>query len=143
MTNIIIFKSTNVFDLNIKEYTLFYNLGFVQNLSNSDKYIGIKMYDLKTDNYINIYMVDINNTKPIIQLMPNQQSKNIIFNPPISTLKNIQLRFTNQFDKDYLFDDINFSFKMIISSIDNISNQITNELNISSDDIFTIIKSDL
>ena len=48
----------------------------------------------------------------------NQQSKSIIFNPPIS-LNKLKFRFTNSNDKDYNFYNLDFSFQVVIKFIDN------------------------
>jgi hypothetical protein len=146
-TNLITFKSTTDtnFDIILNTKTLFYNLGFVQDIVNINKIVGIKIYDLKVEHYLNIYIENINDSKPVMQLSSNLRSKNIIFNKPIANLNQIKIRITDTKDKEYTFGNLDFSFELIIRSINHIQPTIIeNESSIiSSDDMFTIIKQNI
>jgi hypothetical protein len=146
-TNLIIIKSTNntQFNIILNEGTLFYNLGFSQNLSNSLKYISTKIFDLKPPRYLNVYLSNINNTKVIMQLTSTNQSKKITFNNPIKLLSNIEFRITDHLDKNYIIDNLSTTIELVVRSINNIKSiSIENEsITISSDDMYSIIKSNI
>ena len=146
-TNLITFKSTTDtnFDIILGTNTLFYNLGFVQNISNAVKYTAIKIYDIKVERYLNIYLENINDSKPVMQLSSNVRSKNIIFSQPIANINQIRIRITDSKDREYVLYNLDFSFELIIRSINHIQPTIIdNESSIiSSDDIFTIIKQNI
>ena len=75
-----------------------------------------------------------------MQYSLSQQSKRIIFNPPIDKLDKITIKFTDPKDKEYVFDNLDFSFQIIIKLIKNMSTIINNE---SSNDITTIVRNNL
>ena len=113
-TYLISIISNSNFDIIIGENTLFYNLGFIQNLSNSDKYNATRTYDLKLNKFINIYIENINEQKPIMQYS-QQQSKIITFKQPIQ-LDKIIIKFTNSSDIIY---NLYLSFQIKIKYISN------------------------
>ena len=157
-TNLITIKSNEKqnFNLLFGENSLFNNLGFVnQNLSqtqinekysNQHKYSGSKICDLKFDRYINIYIANINNNKPIMQYILGQQNQNkkIVFTPVISELNKLEFKFVDSKGKEFKFDldnGLDWSMQAIVKSIVPINNVLNNELSdtLSSDDIYDLI----
>jgi hypothetical protein len=145
ITSLIIFKSDVNFDIILEKDTLYYNLGFKSDQTNSSRYVGNQIFDLKPPKYLNLFLSDINDTKPIMQLTPNNLSKKILFNNPIKSLNKIQLKITDHLDRNYQLGSLTFSAELIIKSITNIKPVvIENEsISISSDDIYSIIKSNI
>jgi hypothetical protein len=155
ISNIITFKSKNYFDLIFGSNTLLYSLGFSDKdeykYMKSNKYNGTKAFNLKIDRCMNIYLSNINNDKPVMQYIINQnvqlQSKKIIFNPIISELSEINLKFFDSKNKEFKFDSLSgldFGLQVIIKYISTNQNVIKNDLNeISSEDIFTIVKESI
>ena len=150
-TNFVQFKSTNNFDLIINQNSLFPNLGFFkQNESKyngSNKYTASKAYDFKIDKCMNIYMTNINESKPVMQYMTsnsNSQTKKIVFTPVISELDHIDFKFVDSKNKEFKFDSdsgLDFSFQLVIKYIGTNTHTVVNELiDVSSDDILNIIK---
>jgi hypothetical protein len=157
-TNIVSFKQKDKknFDLVFGDNTMFINLGF--SLSNkskytsSNKYSSSKAYDFKIDKILNIYIDNINSSKPLMQYITNcadpiSQTKKVVFTPVISELETLNLRFVDSKSREYVFDPENgleYSGQIIIRYINNNQNLVKNELNeISSDDIFTIVKENV
>ena len=151
-SNFITFKSTNNFDLVFGSNSLLYSLGFNnQNQSkyiNSNKYTGTKAYDFKVDRCMNIFLSNINESKPVMQYITNNQSqtrsKKIIFTPVIGELSELNLKFTDSKNREFKFDPNNgleFGIQAVIRFINSNQNVVINELNdISSDDVFSIVK---
>jgi hypothetical protein len=158
-TNLITIKSENKqnFDIVIGTNSLFNNLGFIpsanKKFNGQNKYSGSKPYDLKFDKYINIYMPNINGSKPVMQYILGQQNQNkkIIFTPIISELDKIEFKFCNSQGKEFIFNQeigLEFALQIVIKSINPIVKTIKNELNnqteeISSDDVYTIVSSNI
>ena len=156
-SNLITFKSKNNFDIIFGANTLLYSLGFNnQNQSkyiNSNKYTGTKAFDFKVDRCMNIFISNINESKPVMQYITNQiqsgqpQSKKIIFTPVISELSELNLKFTDSKNKEFKFDPDNgleFGIQAVVRFINSNQNIIKNESNdISSDDMFSIVKQSI
>jgi hypothetical protein len=146
-SNIITFKSDNKFDMIFDDDTLFNNLGFPSQyktkFSGSNKYNGVKNYDFKNDKFINIFISNINETKPVMQYILGQpnQSKKIIYTPVITELNEINLKFTDSKGKEIKFDQ-DLSITAVIRFIDSSQKSIKNNLNddISSEEQITIVK---
>jgi len=153
-TNLITFKSNTKFDLQIDDNSLFSNLGFSKmnqdKYKDKNKYTGSKAYDFKVDKCMNIYIMNINDKKPIMQLILNnpQQTKKIIFKPVISELNKICLKFVDSKGKEYIFDSDNgleFGIQLVIKHIGQTYIDIDNDeiQEVSSDDVFNIVKNNL
>jgi len=102
------------------------------------------------DKCINIYIMNINDKKPIMQVILNnpQQTKKIIFKPVISQLDKICLKFVDSKGKEFIFDPDNgleFSLQLIIRHIGQTYINVDNDENqdVSSDDVFNIVKNNL
>ncbi len=156
-TNIISFKSSENFNLVFGPNTMLNNLGFnlttQSKYSNSNKYTGSKAYDFKPDRCMNIYMSNINDSKPVMQYISpntNRQSKKIVFAPVISELDKIVLKFTDSKGKEFKFDPdsgLDFSIQVIVRHINPNHNHMTNmsvdASDVSSDDVFNIVKQSI
>jgi len=149
--DLITFKSINNFDLVFGQNSMLHSFGFnINNQSkycNSNKYSGAKALDFKPDRYINIFISNINDSKPFYQYItnqPNQNSKKTVFNPIISELSEIRLKFIDSKGKELIVDpDNGFEFNItatircINSDNTNIINNESNE--VSSDDLYTLV----
>lgn len=149
--NILTLKSKNKFDLIFDENTMFNNLGFmIQNqtkYTNSNKYIGSRPYNFKIDRYINIYITNINETRPIMQYAlsnDKNQTKKIVFAPIIAELNELNFKFTDSEGKEFKFDP-DFEIHATVKYINSNQNAFKNELNdsISSEDELAIVKNSL
>ena len=156
-TNLITIKSNDKqnFDLYFGENTLFNNLGFIgQNMSNAStnkysnqsKYLGSKVCDLKFDKYINIYLTNVNSSKPVMQYILGQQNQNkkMVFSPVITELNKLEFKFIDSKGREFKFDSDNgldWSMQAIIKSIVPINNVLNNELSdaLSSDDVYNLV----
>ena len=132
----------NLFSLIFTDNSLLCNLGFNSTLNkhiNKLKITGSKPYDLNIDKIMNIYLYNIGN-KPIMQYYINQNNnpKEILFNPKINELNELNIKFIDSKNKEFKFnDDLDFNIKIKIKSINNKS-YFNN-----TDNIIDIIKNDI
>ena len=152
-TNIVTFKSSNSknknkFDMIIEENSLLSSLGFNTNNSytNKIKYTGSRAYNFKPDKCMNIYLTNINQSKPLYQYIINQVNapKKIILTSVVSDLDKLCIKFVDSKGKEFKFDPNNgleFSINVVIKYINNNQNGVKHELNdVSSEDIYTLVK---
>ena len=151
-TNIVAFKSINnsknKFDMIVEENSLLSSLGFNVNntYTNKMRYTGTRAYNFKPDKCMNIYITNINDTKPLYQYILNQQNapKKIVLTPVVSNLNKLCIKFVDSKGKEFKFDPDNgleFSINVSIKYINNNQNTLKHNLeDVSSEDIYTLVK---